>query len=93
MPSAQTTVMIARQHNLMSPRPIQMQCPNCNASVVTMTERVTGTMVYALALVLCVVGCFAGCCLLPFFIPELKDVHHYCPTCRYHIGIYKKDFG
>ncbi|XP_052403200.1 lipopolysaccharide-induced tumor necrosis factor-alpha factor isoform X2 [Carassius gibelio] len=31
-----------------------------------------------------------GCCLIPFFVSGFKDVHHSCPYCHKHLGIYTR---
>lgn len=33
--------------------------------------------------------CVAGCCLIPFFMDNVKDVHHQCPRCQAHIHTYR----
>ena len=32
---------------------------------------------------------FAGCCLIPFFMDQLRDVHHQCPNCKEHIHTFQ----
>uniref|UniRef100_A0AAQ5X343 LITAF domain-containing protein n=1 Tax=Amphiprion ocellaris TaxID=80972 RepID=A0AAQ5X343_AMPOC len=34
------------------------------------------------------VRCVAGCCLIPFHMKSLRNVHHQCPRCQEHIHTY-----
>ena len=33
-------------------------------------------------------GCM-GCCIIPFFMDQLRDVHHWCPNCQDHIRTFQ----
>lgn len=54
----------------LSPNPVQMTCPNCNATTLTETSAVPGLLTYLAAGTLFLCGCWAGCCLIPCCIPE-----------------------
>jgi hypothetical protein len=41
---------------------------------VTTTEYTPGMATYASAGICCIVGLWAGCCLIPFFVDQCKDV-------------------
>lgn len=70
--------------------PVATTCPACHASVVTATSYVTGTLTWLACLGLCVIGCDAGCCLIPFCVDSMKDVVHSCPSCGNQIGVYRR---
>ena len=33
------------------------------------------------------VGCWMGCCLIPFCVEAAKDAAHHCPACNQVVGI------
>ncbi|XP_020609389.1 lipopolysaccharide-induced tumor necrosis factor-alpha factor homolog [Orbicella faveolata] len=70
--------------------PVAMTCPNCRANIVTATTFVTGTLTWLACLGLCVIGCDAGCCLIPFCFDPLKDVIHTCPSCVTQVGVFRR---
>jgi lipopolysaccharide-induced tumor necrosis factor-alpha factor len=74
----------------LGPYPIQMQCSKCRAEIMTTTKSSTGLLTWILAGGLCLIGCWVGCCLIPFCIDGCQDVDHFCPNCRAHIGTYKR---
>ena len=68
--------------------PVSTVCYNCNAQVVTVLRRSTGTTQWIAAGVLCFVGCIP-CCLIPFCIDQWQDITHSCPNCNYVLGKHK----
>ena len=46
-------------------------------SVVTIVTRVNGLVTWGLVGGLFLIGCFLGCCLIPLFIDDAKDVEHH----------------
>ena len=66
-----------------------MQCPFCSATITTSVNYIEGTMVWLLAGVLCIVGCWP-CCLIPFCVDDCKDVQHSCPNCRRVVGTFRR---
>ena len=69
-----------------SRNPVQCTCPNCRAMIITRTEETNGLLAWLLCVLLVVFGCWLGCCLIPFCIPDLQDVKHYCPNCSAFLG-------
>ncbi|CAF1057893.1 unnamed protein product [Adineta ricciae] len=69
--------------------PIQCRCPNCEQSILTHVEESSGLFAWLACLVLVSLGCWLGCCLIPFCIKELKTKVHYCPNCRAELGRWK----
>ncbi|KAM4765158.1 lipopolysaccharide-induced tumor necrosis factor-alpha factor isoform 1-T1 [Cyanocitta cristata] len=71
-------------------RPVQMSCPSCNQVIVTRLSYDAGALTWLSCGGLCLLGCIAGCCLIPFCIDALKDVDHTCPKCSALLGSYKR---
>ncbi|XP_060072372.1 lipopolysaccharide-induced tumor necrosis factor-alpha factor homolog [Ylistrum balloti] len=67
-----------------------MQCPHCHAQISTSLDYEAGALTWLSAGVLCVFGCWLGCCLIPFCINDLSDVQHKCPNCNKLVGVYRK---
>jgi lipopolysaccharide-induced tumor necrosis factor-alpha factor len=86
-----TTVVIARPVMMgLGEYPVQTTCGHCHASVTTSTMYETGTLTWLVAGILILVGCWLGCCLIPFCVDGCKDVIHSCPNCHQIIGRYKR---
>ncbi|KAM4657202.1 lipopolysaccharide-induced tumor necrosis factor-alpha factor [Amazona ochrocephala] len=71
-------------------RPVQMRCPSCNQIIVTHLSYDSGALTWLSCGGLFLLGCVAGCCLIPFCIDALKDVDHSCPNCSTLLGSYKR---
>jgi len=52
--------------------PIACNCPYCHQPIVTKPEKDSGLAVWLPAIILCLFGCFCGCCLIPFCVDDLK---------------------
>ncbi|KAJ3044243.1 hypothetical protein HK097_001550, partial [Rhizophlyctis rosea] len=65
-------------------------CPNCNHEVTTKAKLEDGLCVWLSAGACLAVGCWLGCCFIPFCVDELKDVEHHCPNCNALVGKNKK---
>ncbi|XP_055327291.1 LITAF domain-containing protein-like isoform X2 [Paramacrobiotus metropolitanus] len=85
-----STVIITSPGVCLSQYPTQLECPNCRQHVVTTTEFENGGLTYALMGLLCLFGCWLGCCLIPTCVDECKDVLHTCPNCKVFVGRYKR---
>ncbi|XP_006822651.1 LITAF domain-containing protein-like [Saccoglossus kowalevskii] len=70
--------------------PIQQQCPSCHQHIVTRMDYEFGLLVWLIAGLICIVGGWLGCCLIPFCIPALQDVTHHCPNCTTYLGRYDR---
>ncbi|XP_014672454.1 PREDICTED: lipopolysaccharide-induced tumor necrosis factor-alpha factor homolog isoform X1 [Priapulus caudatus] len=84
------TTMFITHVQCLGPVSATLQCPACQATVLTSVETAPGSAAWLTSLVCCVFGCWWGCCLIPFCIPEMQDVKHSCPNCRHHIGTYRR---
>ena len=62
--------------------PVAGQCPLCKQQTVTQVhyENGSATWIGCLGLALC--GCWLGCCVIPFCVDDMKDVHHTCSACQ-----------
>eukprot|EP00727_Mastigamoeba_balamuthi_P002616 m51a1_g12351 putative lipopolysaccharide-induced tumor necrosis factor-alpha factor homolog (145) ;mRNA; f:541876-542464 len=97
MPAQPYTLPAAAQGNAPSGQgfvfremPVKIRCQFCSAVVVTLTKHRSGLLVWMVAGGMCIVGLVFGCCLIPFCIKDLKDVHHECPSCRRTVGVYHR---
>eukprot|EP01130_Rhizamoeba_saxonica_P001830 TRINITY_DN11665_c0_g1_i1.p1 TRINITY_DN11665_c0_g1~~TRINITY_DN11665_c0_g1_i1.p1 ORF type:complete len:156 (-),score=31.32 TRINITY_DN11665_c0_g1_i1:52-471(-) len=68
----------------------QYTCPHCTQVVTTTVNRVTGNMTYLAAAGLFFFGCILGCCLIPFFMDDMKDSVHSCPNCHQVVGVVRR---
>uniref|UniRef100_T1JEW0 LITAF domain-containing protein n=1 Tax=Strigamia maritima TaxID=126957 RepID=T1JEW0_STRMM len=66
--------------------PINITCPNCGSHVVTSTTTNPGLLSWLICGMCVLFGCWLGCCLIPFCIPECQDVEHSCPNCKSLLG-------
>ncbi|KAL4659067.1 hypothetical protein GN956_G2450 [Arapaima gigas] len=65
--------------------PTQTACPLCQQYIVTETVSRVGGVTWLVCVMCALVGCVAGCCLLPFCMKSFKDTVHRCPKCRSEI--------
>ncbi|XP_060603756.1 lipopolysaccharide-induced tumor necrosis factor-alpha factor homolog isoform X8 [Ruditapes philippinarum] len=70
--------------------PVRIKCQFCQADVVTSTFYETGTLTWVACFVIAIVGCWIGCCLIPFCMDACKDVVHQCPNCHQQCGRYNR---
>lgn len=70
--------------------PVSMMCPYCSATIVTSVTYNPGTLTWLVCGGLILVGCWAGCCLIPFCIDGMQDAVHSCPNCRRQLGVYRR---
>ncbi|XP_073503858.1 lipopolysaccharide-induced tumor necrosis factor-alpha factor homolog [Phyllobates terribilis] len=85
---APTTTMIMTTS--FADTPASCTCPVCHQNVVTRIEYNIGLLVWLVFGILCLLGCWLGCCLIPFCMDSCKDVDHFCPNCNHHISKYKR---
>ncbi|XP_046858210.1 lipopolysaccharide-induced tumor necrosis factor-alpha factor homolog isoform X5 [Xenia sp. Carnegie-2017] len=90
-----TTTIVGQPTTILAPLtfgpvPLAMVCPHCNAQIVTTVSRDTGVLPWLVCCGLCAVGCWYGCCLIPFCIEDLQDCKHTCPNCQKCLGVYKR---
>ncbi|PAA63640.1 hypothetical protein BOX15_Mlig030806g1 [Macrostomum lignano] len=66
--------------------PVTMMCPHCRVNITTAVNQINGLVPWLVCGGLALVGCFFGCCIIPFFIDKLKDSEHRCPSCQQVVG-------
>ncbi|XP_032357439.1 uncharacterized protein LOC116670848 [Etheostoma spectabile] len=69
--------------------PAVIKCPSCEEIVFTETSSRVGVTTWMIFYICTIMGCVAGCCLIPFFMSRLKDVHHQCPKCQAKVHIHQ----
>ncbi|KAI3659885.1 hypothetical protein MP638_003385 [Amoeboaphelidium occidentale] len=62
--------------------PCTLVCPFCKATVTTRTKKQAGGCAWLLCSLLCIFGCWMGCCLIPFCADDCLDTVHDCPRCN-----------
>lgn len=67
-------------------------CGSCKNHVMTEVRFRVGKMTVVSAGILCMFGCAAGCCLIPFMLSRFSDVVHSCPNCQIKLGKYRRKF-
>ncbi|KAK0088571.1 hypothetical protein PV325_011491 [Microctonus aethiopoides] len=70
----------------LGPGPTHTICPHCHAEIETATKTEPGMIAYISGVVIALLGCFFGCCLIPCCIDECMDIHHTCPNCKAYLG-------
>jgi len=70
--------------------PVRIKCQFCQADIVSSTYYETGTLTWVACFVIAIVGCWLGCCLIPFCMDACKDVVHQCPNCHQQVGRYNR---
>ena len=70
--------------------PVSMVCPYCTATILTSVTYTPGTLAWLVCGGLILVGCWAGCCLIPFCVDGMQDAVHSCPNCRRQLGCFRR---
>ncbi|XP_067333686.1 lipopolysaccharide-induced tumor necrosis factor-alpha factor homolog [Channa argus] len=72
------------------PHPCRTQCPECQQFIMTETFTSVSSVTWLVCLMTALIGCVAGCCLIPFCCDRFKSITHRCPKCRTAIKTIKK---
>ncbi|XP_017161750.1 lipopolysaccharide-induced tumor necrosis factor-alpha factor homolog isoform X2 [Poecilia reticulata] len=88
-PSSPAPVVILDVENLPT-HPTKTQCPECMEFVTTETFSSVSSVTWLVCIMSAMIGCAAGCCLLPFCMDRFKTTTHRCPKCRSKITTIKK---
>uniref|UniRef100_A0A3P9D6Z5 LITAF domain-containing protein n=1 Tax=Maylandia zebra TaxID=106582 RepID=A0A3P9D6Z5_9CICH len=70
--------------------PCRTQCPECRQFITTETFSSVSSVTWLVCIMTALVGCVAGCCLIPFCMDRFKSTNHRCPKCRTLITTIKK---
>ncbi|KAL7641528.1 UNVERIFIED_CONTAM: hypothetical protein RMT77_007399 [Armadillidium vulgare] len=70
---------------------VSLICPHCHYEVTTNIKKEPSNLAYVSCLLLCLFGCFCGCCLIPLFMDSCKATEHTCPHCNRLLGRYAKN--
>uniref|UniRef100_A0A1I8JPF4 LITAF domain-containing protein n=1 Tax=Macrostomum lignano TaxID=282301 RepID=A0A1I8JPF4_9PLAT len=62
--------------------PVTTTCPHCPPHITQAVSYVNGLAPWLISGGLILIGCWLGCCLIPFCIDDLKDAEHRCPNCQ-----------
>ncbi|XP_075035931.1 LITAF domain-containing protein-like [Mixophyes fleayi] len=94
-PQPQPTVIVAPTTTVVmgvsfTDTPTSCMCPVCRQNVVTRVQYNSGLLAWLIFGILCLLGCWLGCCLIPFCLDSCKDVDHFCPNCNHHLSKYKR---
>ncbi|KAL7291483.1 hypothetical protein TKK_0014745 [Trichogramma kaykai] len=65
-------------------------CPHCYTEIDTQTKTEPGMIAYVTGFLIAILGCWAGCCLIPCCIDECMDIHHTCPNCKAYLGRHRR---
>jgi len=84
------TVTVVVDDGKFGPYPKNMKCYHCGEQIATTIDRKAGAITWILCTALCIVGCFCGCCLIPFCASSTQDIMHKCPKCKKFLGAYER---
>ncbi|XP_041830814.1 cell death-inducing p53-target protein 1-like [Melanotaenia boesemani] len=65
------------------------KCPSCEAVVMTETHSRVGEAAWIICVLSFLIGCVAGCCLIPFYMKRFRNISHRCPMCQAHIHTHR----
>lgn len=70
----------------LGPQTTHMICPHCHHEIDTATKTTPSKMAWIASLVICLIGCNLGCCLIPFCMDDCMNTDHNCPNCKAYLG-------
>ncbi|KAG9334991.1 hypothetical protein JZ751_006214 [Albula glossodonta] len=88
-PSTPAPEVITDVENL-PPFSSKTQCPSCEGYVSTEIFYRVGSATWLLCFVATILGCVAGCCVIPFCFEGTKDIGHRCPKCQKEIHVIQR---
>ncbi|CAG5910696.1 unnamed protein product [Menidia menidia] len=82
--TAATTDPVVAVENL-GPTAQVTKCPTCKEVIVTETGSKISEAAWMVCVLSFMMGCVAGCCLIPFYLKRFRSTCHKCPLCQAHI--------
>ncbi len=70
--------------------PVVLRCHLCREEIRTYVIYDVGTRAWTICAGLCLLGCWFGCCLLPFCTESLQEARHFCSHCHKEVNFGKK---
>ncbi|XP_056144349.1 cell death-inducing p53-target protein 1-like [Lampris incognitus] len=70
--------------------PAKTQCPECRGFITTETVTSVSSLNWLICAITAMIGCVAGCCLVPLCMDRFKKVTHMCPKCQTSIHTVKR---
>lgn len=70
--------------------PVRMVCPTCRNEVVTNVSTECSIPQHIACFVMFITAACLICSCLPYCITSLSNVRHECPSCKSHLGTYKR---
>lgn len=67
-----------------------VRCPHCSRVDATKVTHQPGKAAWCMCLLMSFMGLICGCCLIPFMVSSLQDVHHSCSHCGKHLHTYTR---
>jgi lipopolysaccharide-induced tumor necrosis factor-alpha factor len=59
-----------------------LYCPSCKKEILSNIKFTPGVFAWVACGCCALIGCFWGCCLIPFCIHKTQDVLHFCSVCN-----------
>ncbi|XP_074552944.1 lipopolysaccharide-induced tumor necrosis factor-alpha factor homolog [Halichoeres trimaculatus] len=70
-------------------QPGQALCPQCQQTVITEIQPITGLFTWVVCAGLALFGCCL-CCCIPFCVDSCQDIEHHCPNCKKVIYVFRR---
>ena len=67
----------------------KVTCHKCGQEGYTEVEVKPSMLAWILCIVIAFLGCWCGCCLIPFCVPACNDIKHKCTKCNEKLGYYR----
>nr|VZH94037.1 unnamed protein product [Spirometra erinaceieuropaei] len=88
--TAGVPTIIVQQPVVFGPAPVNLQCPYCQSQVLTSISHESGSLTWLAAALICILGGFCFCFLIPFCMDSCQDVRHECPHCHRTVGRFSR---
>lgn len=70
--------------------PVIFRCPLCSSETRTYVIHESGVRTWIVCSGLCLLGCWFGCCILPFCAESLQEPRHFCSLCNKEVSFGKR---